>query len=298
MRKIGEIVGESKARVLSDYLYVEGIENQVEEESGEEWSVWVHAEEHVLRGQQLLHDYLSNPADPKFPRIVREAAERRAEEEKSEENYRRKVHSREETLRRAARGSLAPLTLALLGITVAVYVLQQIKGEMGVRSLVISQFYPIGSLVDRLLGLTEIRQGQVWRLFTPIFLHYGILHILFNMMWLVDLGSAIERKEGAATLLLFILVVAAISNLSQFLISGPRFGGMSGVVYGMLGYVWIRGKYDPFSGYFLNPPVVYMMLIWLGVCMVGWIPNVANTVHVVGLVTGMAWGYIASCSRS
>lgn len=297
MRKIGEIEGESNAKVLSDYLYVEGIENEVEEDSGDQWSVWVLAEEHLDKATRLFQYYRSHPSDPKFERIVREAAERRAEEERSEKSYRRKVHSREETLRRTTVNTLMPLTLALLGITIAVYVLQQLKGEMGVRSLVISQFLPVGSAWDRLMGLTEIRQGQVWRLFTPIFLHYGILHIIFNMLWLIDLGSAIERKEGAATFLLFILVVAAISNVSQFVISGPRFGGMSGVVYGLLGYIWIRGKCDPFSGYHLNPPVVYMMLAWLVICMLGWIPRVANTAHLSGLLVGMAWGYLSAYTR-
>src|SRR5262249_46234350 len=122
------------------------------------------------------------------------------------------------------------------------------------------------------------------------------LHILFNMLWLRDLGSMIEGRQSSLHLLLLVLIIGACSNLGQCYIGmkGPDFGGMSGVVYGLLGYIWIRGKFDPGSGLYLHPTTVWMMVIWFIACFTPFIPNIANSAHAVGLGMGMAWGYLSS----
>jgi len=104
----------------------------------------------------------------------------------------------------------------------------------------------------------------------------------------------VEERQSSVHLLLLTLVIAVCSNLAQYFVAGPVFGGMSGVVYGLLGYIWIRGKFDPASGLYLHSYNVMMMLIWFFACLFHLIPNVANTVHAVGLVIGMAWGYLSS----
>jgi len=131
-------------------------------------------------------------------------------------------------------------------------------------------------------------------LVTPIFLHFGIIHIFFNMLWLRDLGSMIEARQGSWWLLLLVIVFGVFSNLAQYLSYGGEFGGMSGVVYGLFGYVWIRGKLDPTSGLFLHQNIVVMMLVWLVVCMFGVFGAVANAAHAGGLLIGMAWGWFSS----
>ena len=95
-------------------------------------------------------------------------------------------------------------------------------------------------------------------------------------------------------LALLVVVIGVCSNLAQYYYSGPVFGGMSGVVYGLLGYIWIRGKFDPGSGLYLHPQTVIMMLIWFVACFTPLVPHVANTVHAVGLVIGIVWGYLSS----
>jgi GlpG protein len=67
---------------------------------------------------------------------------------------------------------------------------------------------------------------------------------------------------------------------------------MSGVVYGLLGYIWIRGRLDPRSGMFVDRNTMLFMTIWFFACLFGIIPNVANTVHTVGFAGGLLWGYI------
>jgi GlpG protein len=143
-------------------------------------------------------------------------------------------------------------------------------------------------------NLLEIRNGELWRLITPIFIHMDFMHIFFNMWWLRDLGSMIEGRQSTLQLLLLVLVIAVCSNLAQFYLAGPGFGGMSGVVYGLFGYICIRGKFDPGSGLLLHPTNVTLMIIWFFLCLIHVIPHVANGAHGAGLVVGMAWGYLSS----
>src|SRR5262249_30186577 len=146
-----------------------------------------------------------------------------------------------------------PLTFALITISVIVFFLSRFGYEpQRVMVLAMTNY----SLDDAATvtwdnSLPEIRHGEVWRLITPIFIHFGVLHIVFNMLWLRDLGSMIEGRQSSTYLVLLVVVIAAGSNLGQFYFGhGPAFGGMSGVVYGLLGYIWLRGKFDPASGLF------------------------------------------------
>jgi len=135
-------------------------------------------------------------------------------------------------------------------------------------------------------GLPELGQGEWWRLLTPIFLHFGLLHLVFNMLWLWDLGDILERVQGSRWLLLFIVVIGVTSNLAQYAYAGPLFGGMSGVVYGLLGYLWLRSYLDPRFPLRPNKSVVYMMLGWFILCWTGLLGPIANMAHTVGLAAG------------
>jgi len=138
-------------------------------------------------------------------------------------------------------------------------------------------------------SLTEVFSGQIWRLITPIFLHFMVLHILFNMMWLWDLGGAIERNQSSGFLLFFVFSIGMLSNIIQYLSHGPAFGGMSGVVYGLLGYIWMRSR-NPRSGYHLNNAIVGLMLVWLVLGFTGILGPIGNAAHLSGLILGVAYG--------
>jgi len=140
----------------------------------------------------------------------------------------------------------------------------------------------------------EIMHGEVWRLVTPIFLHLGIMHIAFNMMCLKDLGTAIEQVLSARYLLALVLVIGALSNLAQFAFAGPNFGGMSGVIYGLLGFIWMKAKFDPAPRFRMPQEILLWMLGWFVICVLGIMPRVANYAHGAGLLAGIIWGYISA----
>lgn len=159
------------------------------------------------------------------------------------------------------------------------------------------QPYFISWYVDQ--GLVEVRDGQVWRLITPIFIHFGLMHLAFNLTMTWQLGELIERRFGPIRFSGLVLVLALISNLAQFYTSGPAFGGLSGVLYGLFGYFWIASKLNPYFGYQINPGAVKMLLIWFILCWFNFFGllgniNVANMAHTGGLVTGMLLAYLGA----
>lgn len=200
----------------------------------------------------------------------------------------------------------APVTVVLMALSVAVAV----ASDLG-KDLTLVTWLTLADLrgSERTIadGLSAVQSGEVWRLVTPIFIHFGILHLVFNMLWMKDLGHLIEHRWSSRTLVLLVLVSAVLSNIAQFVVNwdfqnGVRYanalsGGMSGVVYALLGYIWIRGRCDPSAGIRLPQSLVLMMLGWLVFCMTGLLGHIGNTAHVVGLVVGMSWAWIAAQRR-
>tara|TARA_B100000287_G_scaffold419816_1_gene458476 strand:- start:2832 stop:3695 length:864 start_codon:yes stop_codon:yes gene_type:complete len=146
-------------------------------------------------------------------------------------------------------------------------------------------------------------EHQYWRIFSPSFLHFGWLHLVFNCLWLWELGGKIERSFGSLVLLAHFFFIAAISNLAQYLWTGPSlFGGMSGVVYGLLGFCWLESRINPVSSLRLPPVLIWFMLGWLFVCMTGLVEAVgfgaiANSAHVGGLLSGAFLGVVTGFWR-
>ncbi|WP_137165381.1 rhomboid family intramembrane serine protease GlpG [Salinimonas lutimaris] len=128
---------------------------------------------------------------------------------------------------------------------------------------------------------------QWWRLIGPVFLHFSALHFVFNLLWWSMLGAQIERTLGLSMLLLVFFISGITSNIAQLLMDGPNFGGLSGVVYALLGFVWWTGWLKPSWGLTLPRSVIGFMLVWLvvGYADVLWV-QMANTAHTVGLISG------------
>lgn len=149
---------------------------------------------------------------------------------------------------------------------------------------------------------TYLLNNEWWRLLTPTFLHFSLTHLAFNCLWIYILGSKIEELDGKG-LLLFVFVTSSIlSNAGQFLWTQQiLFGGLSGGVYGLLGYCFII-ELDGKRGRYGLPEALYLfMLIWLligftGILSVFGFGNVANTAHLIGMIAGFIIGLITKYS--
>lgn len=285
MRRIGQLSDETQAKRFTDVLYGKGIESQMETGTHGNWEIWVLDEDHIEAAIALLNEFVEHPDDVIHVSVARKGAAQRQRDLKASVPKRGRVVDGRTLFYRSAAG-YGILTFVLIGISVVIYLLTRVaENDRLLQFLSISQYAS---------GLPEIRQGQIWRLFTPMFLHFGFMHILFNMLWLKDLGSMIETRKSSWLLLVMVLVIAAISNVGQYLASGPSFGGMSGVVYGLLGYIWMQGKFNPASGLALHQQTVTLMIVWFFLCLSGFMGNIANTAHAVGAIVGIGWGYTAA----
>lgn len=143
----------------------------------------------------------------------------------------------------------------------------------------------------------QLAPGQYWRLITPIFLHFTLMHIVFNMLWFWDLGRRVEIVQGSMRLFGLIVVIGLGSNIAQVMFSEISiFGGMSGVIYGLLGYLWLWGRMRPIQAFQLPTAIVIFMLAWLLLCMTGFTEligqgAVANAAHLGGLIMGLVIAY-------
>jgi len=293
MRQIGHIETEAAAKLFGDYLYAQGIKNDVEHEQADGWAVWIHDEEELSRANGLLAEFRANPADAKFSAKARDAEKLRSAEQKAQADYEKKMLGRRHLFRPLRDYNFGPLTFVLIAASVVVFFKMKFGDDIeAIKNLFIKDFVLMVDFKSK--DLPEVAHGEVWRLLTPIFIHFSVMHIVFNMLWLRDLGSMIEARQNSLVLGMLVVVIGVCSNLGQFYAVHPLFGGMSGVVYGLMGYIWIRGKCDPGSGLFLHPTTVWMMLIWYFLCWSGFVCNVANIAHTVGLVMGIAWGWVSS----
>ena len=138
----------------------------------------------------------------------------------------------------------------------------------------------------------SISAGQLWRLITPVFLHFGFFHFLFNSLWIWDLGRRLEQLLGVKQFILFFMFTAVISNFAQYAWSANTlFGGMSGVVYGLVGFIMVSHRIAPHPLTAVPASVLGFMLFWLVLCMTGAIDffiagSVANAAHLGGLIAG------------
>jgi GlpG protein len=298
MRLLVSLPDETQASALGDYLLTIGIDNSVEEGSNG-WQVWVKDDDKLDPARRELADFQADPADPRYTSAARDAQRLRSQDEKRakrlEKNY---VDVRTQWAKRA--GQFKAVTLAVIALSCLVYLITMIGGERtNIERLLIRSVLPvypmpvlkhIGPLRIHYWGLadlTEIRQGQLWRLITPIFFHTGLVHLLFNMFMLRDFGFIIEGRKGHLWLAIFILLLAIPSNLAQYMMEGPLFGGMSGVVYGLFGYLWMKTKYAPHEGMQLHPYTIFFAIGWFIICFTPLIGNIANTAHAIGLLIGV-----------
>ena len=189
---------------------------------------------------------------------------------------------------------LSPITLVLIALSLLGFAAAE--WEVFNRAVVALTFTPLtpvpggfawGSLAD------TMGNGEYWRLITPAFLHFSIFHIAFNGLWTWELGRRLEWTMGKGRYLLFFVVTAIASNLAQYYWPGPvtLFGGMSGVIYAMVGYIGIYQWLKPEPLLAIPKGILLFMLAWLGICMLGVVDffmagGVANGAHLGGLVSG------------
>lgn len=302
MRLIGHVENQVLAERAGSVLGACGIANRVELEDERNWGVWVLGDDDLERGSRVLRAFLASPDDPRFHAVAAVMGSRSAGGSVSSAKREASGSGRAEGeggvgQRRGGDG------VSLLWVVACVWVaaMTQLGRDWPATAWlqISAEGYGLRSVGWGRLP-AEVWNGQFWRLLSPVLLHFSWAHLLFNLWAFWDLGRMIERRRGGWALVGMVVVFGVISNLGQYWMSGPRFGGMSGVIYGLLGYVWMMGRYRPSAGLALHPQIVLFMLVWFGVGLYGALPDspvtktlgasMANTAHGLGLLAGVAWG--------
>jgi GlpG protein len=292
MREIGSFDREEDARRFADYLLTQEIPTQVRAHGGK-WSIWAIPEDRVVHARAEMEQFRAEPDHPRYRAAPASAREIRKDDQRAEKEYRKNFRDLTGYWDHGRPGR-SPITHALIAASVGIFFLTMGGNNDWKGDFLISQYlYP--QETPGFAPLPEVREGQVWRLITPIFLHFSPIHLIFNMMALVYFGTQVEYKHGSFFLLAFVIGSAAVSNVAQYFDSGPNFGGMSGVAYALIGYVWIRSSYEHASGLYVHPQAVFIAMVWLIMGFLGPLDGsmrMANIAHLAGLAFGLVVGTI------
>ncbi|PLV61028.1 rhomboid family intramembrane serine protease GlpG [Erwinia sp. B116] len=254
------------AQAFVDYMATRGITLRIEHDG--DYQLWLDDESQVGVVENELNQFIRDPNHPRY-----QAASWQSGTTDSGIRYQ---HT---PLLAGMRERAGPLTLGVAAACVLVFILMQLFGD--------------GTVMDLLSWPQPDQRLELWRWFSHALLHFSLLHILFNLLWWWYLGGMVEKRLGSGKLFVIMLISALLSGWMQAKFSGVLFGGLSGVVYALMGYTWLRGERDPQSGVFLQRGMMAFAVLWLLVGWFGWFGlSIANAAHVTGLLVGVAMAFV------
>lgn len=176
------------------------------------------------------------------------------------------------------------VTYTLLGINIVVWILMNGIGWLLNMSSSM-QLYVFGAKVNWLIA-----QGQYWRLFTAMFLHIGIAHLIFNSYALYIYGPFVEKLYGKFRFLVIYLFSGLVGSLLSYLLSPNPSAGASGAIFGLMGsLLYFRRKRRGIFQRVFGPSLIFIIVINLiyGFTRTG----IDNWGHIGGLIGGLLSGY-------
>ena len=308
-------------RRFSAYLFTQGIQNHVDRVD-EQYEIWVKDEDQLAESKACLEQFQANPQDAKYQVALQQADSLARQQEKRRQEVQKRVVKINPTRPGKRR---QPLTWLLIGISTLVALSTQFGhskewSKPVFRALSFNGM--TGPALQKLMQENDnnleaapvrwasIRQGELWRMITPIFIHFSVIHLLFNSIMLYQLGGRVEHRYGTLYMAGLVIAAAIVGNLAQCLVpvtvggSAPLIkdgvllnpmGGLSGVVFAMFGFVWMKSLFDRSSGFYLPPSSVLIIMGFFFFCMLPMsqeiVGNVANWAHAGGLAVGLVAGY-------
>ncbi|MGF1774644.1 rhomboid family intramembrane serine protease GlpG [Vibrio wakamikoensis] len=254
-----------------DYMASRRIDVQMMPEGEGQFALWLMNSEDQLEAEVELKQFLDNPFDAKYQASSWDMAETR------HNSFRYQTPSFMSMIKAKA----GVVTLTIMVICSVIFILQQ----LGLGNAIFAALH---------FPAFDGQQWQIWRWFSHALLHFSAMHIIFNLLWWWQLGGDIEQRLGTKKLLEIFLLSAAVSGTGQYWVEGANFGGLSGVVYALVGYLWMLTIKRPDLGLEIQKPIVGFMLVWLVLGFVQPFMAIANMAHLSGLAAGVLLGLIDS----
>ncbi len=278
-----EIPSDIDLSLFSVFLRQSGIAHRITEE-GVNQVVWVNAEEDRRKVLHFYHQLTSGEL------VLQDQDGGRSQGVSA-------------LSRLAANLSRFPLVMLLLFVNALLFPVSNSIIDIDLSGLFSQMTFLEFKLVGNQIYFSDLANTldtkQYWRLLTPMFLHFSWMHIVFNLLWVWEIGRRIELMNGTSALLLVTLVSSLSANLLQYSMSGPGlFGGMSGVIFGYLGYCLAWDKLVPSKPMGIRSGIYIFMLGFLIVGFTGFIDllgmgSLANGAHLGGLLGGLLTGVVA-----
>jgi GlpG protein len=293
MRLAGKLDDQHDAATLIDYLLTLGIAAKAERQAAG-WDLWIFDEDQLAKGREEIAAF---QADPKADRYRNAgAAAEKIRREKAERELAARRNLVETNPNRRPRAN-RPLTIVLLSGMAVVSIFSDFgKDRKFLAPLFMERAVVVeGKVLWPQTPLDQTLRLEPWRLFTPIFIHYSVSHFVFNAVTLFSFGTLIESLRKTWRFALLVLFLATVSNLAEYWWEHRQgqianFGGMSGVCFGLFGYVWMKAWNEPWSGFYMSNQSIVFMFIFHLLCMSGAMGNIANAAHIGGQIAGMAAG--------
>ena len=171
-----------------------------------------------------------------------------------------------------------PVVSTLLAVNIFIYILTMLP-------IIGNHLFNFGVGWDYLIA-----QGEWWRFITPMFLHAGLLHILFNMFALYLFGPDLEKLTGKVRFLTIYFMAGLFGTMITYLLQDQMYShvGASGAIYGVFGafgaLVYYARKTMPQLKQIILPIIV------ISVIMTFLQPNINITAHLTGLIVGFLIG--------
>jgi len=266
MMRITDFSSLRAAQAFVDYMATRGVRLRIEQDS--RYTLWLDDESQLELVENELNQFIRDPNHPRY-----QAASWQTGKTNSGIVY------GNFSLMAAVRERAGPLTLGLIAASIVTYVLMHIVG--------------VYSVLGWFSWPNDGQHFQLWRWFSHILPNFSFVSLVFNLLWWWYLGGAVEKRLGSGKLFVIMLISALLSGWMQAKFSGVMFGGLSGVVYALMGYVWLRGERDPASGVYLERGLIGFLLLMLALGFTGWFGSaVANASHITGLLLGLAMAFV------
>ncbi|MFI8417306.1 rhomboid family intramembrane serine protease GlpG [Serratia sp. NPDC078593] len=255
------------AQAFVDYMATQGITLEVQH-TQDAAEIWLADDSHLEQVQHELQQFMLDPLNRRYQAASWQTGHTGTEMPYEQVSY---LH--------IIRSKAGPLTLSVMALCILIYILMQVLGD---NTVMYWLSWPQNS----------DQYAQLWRWISHAFLHFSLLHITFNLLWWWYLGGPMEKRLGAGKLFVLAVVSAFFSGWAQSLFSGAFFGGLSGVVYALMGYCWLSGERAPERGLMLPRGLMAFSVLWL---VAGYFDvlgmSIANAAHVAGLVLGLLMAF-------
>lgn len=188
--------------------------------------------------------------------------------------------------------SRIPVTVITLMAIVVIFFIQQL-GFLPLEDWLLQGQYWSGEKLDYL----SFWQNDVYRWWTPALIHLSLMHVVMNGFWWWVLAKEIEITDGRIGLILLTMALSLVTAFAQYLAVGPYFAGLSGVVYGLMGWAWGRQslykKTDPDAPpryplpRWLFPFMMVSMVVIMFIDGAGAGLNIGHESHLSGAIVGV-----------